>query len=96
VEGINYLHKQNPQIIHRDLKPSNILLKKEDKNAYVKIADFGLIAIHEYAEQTHTKDLGSLRYMAPEIMQSRKYDTKADIYSLGIILQQLLFIDMYR
>jgi alpha-tubulin suppressor-like RCC1 family protein len=96
LEGVNYLHKQNPQIIHRDLKPSNILLKKVDKKTYVKIADFGLIAIHEYAEQTHTRDLGSLRYMAPEIMQSRKYDTKADIYSLGIILQQLFFIDMYR
>jgi alpha-tubulin suppressor-like RCC1 family protein len=96
LEGVNYLHKQKPQIIHRDLKPQNILLKKVGQKAYVKIADFGLMAIHEYAEQTHTKDLGSLRYMAPEIMQSRKYDTKADIYSLGIILQQLLFIDMYR
>jgi alpha-tubulin suppressor-like RCC1 family protein len=96
VEGVNYLHKQNPQIIHRDLKPSNILLKKENNKTYVKIADFELIAIHEFAQQTHSEDLGSFRYMAPEIMHSRNYDTKADIYSLGIILQQLFFIDMYR
>jgi serine/threonine protein kinase len=95
-EGVNYLHNQNPQIIHRDLKPSNILLKKENNKTYVKIADFEIIAIHEYAQQTHTKDLGSFRYMAPETMHSGNYDTKADIYSLGIILQQLFFIDMYR
>jgi hypothetical protein len=90
LEGVSYLHKQNPPLIHRDLKPANILLKKSDsKGICVKIADFGYLAIHEFSEQSHTLDKGTPKYTAPEVINSRKYDTKADIYSLGIIFQNL-------
>ncbi len=96
---IDCLHKQNPQIIHRDLKPDNILLKKENRKIYVKIADFGLIAFHNFAErtQTHTKDVGHVKFAAPEVLDSNHYDTKADVYSLGIVLQKLfdIYIDEY-
>jgi serine/threonine protein kinase len=49
-EGVNFLHKQNPPIIHRDLKPENILLKfTEHSDRFVKIANFALVTMHEYA-----------------------------------------------
>jgi serine/threonine protein kinase len=62
---------------------------------FVKIADFGEIAFHLFDAQSHTEDKGTVRYIAPEVF-SRKYDTKADIYSLGVIFQQLFSIDPNR
>jgi hypothetical protein len=95
LEGVKYLHEQNPPLIHRDLKPANILLK-ESKNSgrLVKIADFGLIVLHEYSDQPHTMDRGSPKYTAPEVMESKNYDTKADIYSLGEIMKNLFNIQL--
>jgi serine/threonine protein kinase len=95
LEGVNYLHTRKKAIIHRDLKPDNILLKKCDqKGICVKIADFGLIAIHEFPEKSHTLDKGPVKYMAPEVGINNKYDTKADIYSLGVIFQNLFALNM--
>jgi hypothetical protein len=108
VKGVQYLHQKN--IIHRDLNPRNILIKREEFfdfisrkgkiRSFVKIGDFGLIAIHKNAQQPHTRDRGNVKYMAPEIYEglgdNTNYDFKADIYSLGIILKKLLFIDMRR
>jgi serine/threonine protein kinase len=71
-------------------------LKKCDQKGFcVKIADFGLIAIHDFPEQSHTSDKGTVKYMAPEVI-SRKYNTKADIYSLGVIFQNLFALDLTR
>jgi hypothetical protein len=90
LEGINHLHKRNPPLIHRDLKPANILLKKCDQKGFcVKIADFGCMAIHKYSQISHTLDKGTLKYMAPEVINGRKYDTKSDIFSLGVIFQNM-------
>jgi serine/threonine protein kinase len=95
LEGVNYLHKQNPPPIHRDLKPANILLKTCDqKGFFVKIADFGLMAIHYYSEQSHSIDKGTPKYTAPEVINNNKYNTKADIYSLGITFQNLFDLEI--
>jgi serine/threonine protein kinase len=95
LEGVNYLHKKNPPLIHRDLKPANILLKKSKSKGFcVKIADFGLMAIHKFSEQSHTLDKETTKYMAPKVINSRKYNIKADVYSMGIILQNLFSLDM--
>ncbi len=95
VEGVNYLHNHNPVLIHRDLKPANILLKVDSNNQrFVKIADFGLMALHEVSEQSHTIDVGTPKYTAPGVMNNKKYDEKADIYSLGVIMQKLFNIDV--
>jgi serine/threonine protein kinase len=95
LKGVNYLHKQNPPLIYRDLKPANILLKECDQKRFcVKITDFGLMAVHKFSEQLHAIDKGAPKYTAPEVINNKKYDTKADIYSLGIIFQNLFFLGM--
>jgi serine/threonine protein kinase len=90
LKGVHYLHKNN--IIHRDLKPENILLTDGINGSFVKIADFGLAKVYDKKE-LNTKDRGDVRYMAPEVIRSQKYDPRADIYSLGIIIQDLFGID---
>ncbi len=92
LESVDYLHKQ--KVIHRDLKPNNILITDGMNGRFVKIADFGLATIHEFDGQSHTKYKGTQRYVAPEVMRRRNYDMKADIYSLGVILQELFNIDI--
>jgi serine/threonine-protein kinase len=92
LESVDYLHKQNPKIIHRDLKPTNILIAFKTDGRFVKIADFGLAKLQEFEEQSNTCGVGTHKYMAPEVLTSRKYDTKADVYSLGVIIPELFNI----
>ena len=95
VDGMSYLSKNN--IIHRDLKPPNILLKEENntgigktsKRYTLKIADFG------FAKETEPDILseticGSPLYMAPELLNRRPYSSKADLWSLGVILYEMV------
>jgi alpha-tubulin suppressor-like RCC1 family protein len=92
LKGVLYLHQH--KVTHRNLNPSNILLKKESNGEIsVKIIDFGLSKLHEFTEQSHTQDRGMYRYVAPEVMNSNTNGVKADIYSLGIILENLFKID---
>ncbi|XP_028766074.1 serine/threonine-protein kinase ATG1t [Neltuma alba] len=86
--ALEILHSRG--IIHRDLKPENILLSSQgDDDSVLKIADFGLSrTLHpgEYAETV----CGSPLYMAPEVLQFQKYDDKADMWSIGAVLFELL------
>jgi hypothetical protein len=93
LESVNYLHKI--YIIHRDLKPSNILITDGLNGRFVKLCDFGFATLHEYDEQSHSVGLGTQRYMAREIYE-KKYDHKVDIYSLGVILQELFNFDINK
>ena len=74
--------------MHRDLKPSNILVY--DSTTY-KLADFGFCKPFEgrHSDVTSTM-LGSPIYMAPEVLRGFSYDTRADIWSLGAVLYELL------
>jgi serine/threonine protein kinase len=87
LECVHFLHERN--VIHRDLKPANILVSDAVNGRFVKLADFGLSVIHEFIDQSHTRGSGTFNYMAPEVIKSRKYDKKADIYSLGVITEEM-------
>jgi len=77
-------------IVHRDLKPANILI---DDAGLLKIVDFGVAAAHSSGDTQLTKTgyvIGSPKYMAPEQILGKKVDEKADIYSTGVILYEML------
>ncbi|XP_054161077.1 uncharacterized protein LOC128959161 [Oppia nitens] len=90
LECVRYLHELNPPVIHRDLKPDNILIANNGRNRrFIKLCDLGLITVHEMVSQSHTAGVGSPKYMAPEVISGRKYDTKADVYSISVIIEEL-------
>jgi serine/threonine protein kinase len=91
LECVHYLHIRN--VIHRDSKPANILITEGINGRFFKLADFGLSVNHEFKNQSHTQFLGTLKYMAPEVMRTRKFDMKSDIHSLGIIVVELFLFN---
>ncbi|XP_058771411.1 integrin-linked protein kinase 1-like isoform X1 [Vicia villosa] len=87
--GVGYLHENKPSpIIHRDLEPSNIL---RDDSGHLKVADFGvskLLAVKE--DKPLTCQDTSCRYVAPEVFNQEEYDTKVDVFSFALILQEMI------
>ncbi|OMJ84128.1 hypothetical protein SteCoe_14819 [Stentor coeruleus] len=89
--AINHLHKNN--ICHRDLKPQNFLFESTDKDAELKLIDFGLA--HRFTTKTNKKGVnmdtfaGTSYYLAPEVIKGL-YDYKCDVWSLGIIMVLML------
>jgi serine/threonine protein kinase len=89
-EALAYVHSQ--QIAHRDLKPSNIMVTHNGHNA--KIIDFGLADTDAHA--ILKQPAGTVQYMAPEQMQSSVSDCRNDIYSFGLILEELKLGRFYQ
>ena len=88
--GMEYLHvKANPPVIFRDLKPANILL---DNEFHARLSDFGLAKLGPVGDRTHvsTRVMGTYGYCAPEYAMSGKLTLKSDIYSLGVVLLEIL------
>jgi serine/threonine-protein kinase len=86
--GMSVAHQSG--VIHRDLKPANVLINEE---GLVKIVDFGVAAAQHQGDTQLTKTgyvIGSPKYMAPEQILGKKVDERADIYSLGVILYEML------
>ncbi len=97
-DGVQHAHQKG--IIHRDLKPANILVTELDGKPVPKIIDFGLAKALDVTERLTDKTiatefgqvLGTLKYMSPEQagLESLDIDTRSDIYTLGVILYELL------
>ncbi|OAY66124.1 Receptor protein kinase TMK1 [Ananas comosus] len=87
--GVEYLHSlANQSFIHRDLKPSNILLGDDMK---AKVADFGLVKhAPDGKYSVETRLAGTFGYLAPEYAVTGRVTTKADVFSFGVILMELI------
>ena len=94
LKGLIYIHKLN--LIHRDIKGANIMLSED---GYAKLGDFG-IGIQMTDDEYRTSKKGSPHWMSPQVILNKNYDTKTDIWSLGITCLELVegeppFADLY-
>jgi len=91
--GMAYAHAN--EIVHRDLKPANIMITRDETGSVekgcVKITDFGIAKVGDHASQTLTGAVvGTPLYMSPEQVLGQPCDARADIYSFGVILYEMV------
>ncbi|MBF2056530.1 MAG: serine/threonine protein kinase [Cyanobacterium sp. T60_A2020_053] len=89
------LKKELCQVVHRDIKPSNVLVMQDPTlGELVKILDFGIAKlVQANATQTHSF-MGTLAYCSPEQMEGKELDNRSDIYSLGVMMYEMLTLEM--
>jgi serine/threonine-protein kinase len=89
-EGLDYAHQQN--VVHRDIKPANIMYEAESDT--VKITDFGIARITDSSKTKTGTVLGTPSYMSPEQLAGKKVDGRSDLFSLGVMLYQMLSVSL--
>jgi len=85
-EALAYAHRQN--VVHRDIKPANIMYEPDSDT--VKVTDFGIARITDSSKTRTGMVLGTPSFMSPEQIAGKKVDGRSDLYSLGVMLFQLL------
>lgn len=85
-EALDYAHRQ--MVVHRDIKPANIMYERESDT--VKVTDFGIARITDSSKTKTGLVLGTPSFMSPEQLAGKKVDGRSDLYSLGVMLFQLL------
>lgn len=80
-------HAHSKGIIHRDIKPQNIMLLKD---GMIKVADFGIASLESDIVENNGETVGSVHYIAPEQARGQAPDARSDIYSLGIVMYEML------
>ena len=87
--AIRHIHKK--KIIHRDLKSGNIFLMK---NGFVKLGDFGIAKGFQKTMDKAKTMVGTPYYLSPEILENKPYDSKSDIWALGVLLYEMMTFKM--
>ncbi len=85
-EGLDYAHQQN--VVHRDIKPANVMWEPDSDT--IKITDFGIARITDSSKTKTGMVLGTPSYMSPEQLAGKKVDGRSDLFSLGVMLYQML------
>jgi serine/threonine-protein kinase len=85
-DALAYAHSQG--VVHRDIKPANVMIDSADDS--VKVTDFGIARITDSSRTRTGMVLGTPSFMSPEQMAGRRVDGRSDLYSLGVMLFQLL------
>ena len=80
-------HAHERGIIHRDIKPQNIMLLRDGT---LKVADFGIAALENEVHENNGQTIGSIHYIAPEQARGNSPDARSDIYSLGVVMYEML------
>ncbi|MFP3873294.1 MAG: protein kinase domain-containing protein [Thiohalophilus sp.] len=85
-EALDYAH--NEKVVHRDIKPANMIYDRD--NGIVKVTDFGVACLTDTSKTKTGTILGSPSYMSPEQLAGAKLDGRSDLFSLGVMLYQML------
>ena len=83
--GLKHAHERG--IVHRDIKPNNIMLLRDGT---IKVADFGIAALENEANESNGQAIGSIHYIAPEQARGENPDARSDLYSLGVVMYEML------
>lgn len=89
LDALHYVHCEK-DVVHKDIKPENFLIYTEGSKLNVKLIDFGFAEKKIYPEQKLKIEAGSLPYISPEMIEHKGYDTKSDMFSVGVVLFNML------
>jgi len=87
--AVEYLHKNN--VIHRDIKAANVFISKSNN---IKLGDVGIIKVLTPSYKYANTNIGTPYYMSPELYKHQKYSTKTDIWSIGVLLYELMTLKL--